>query len=90
MTRTSSLWEVERLTFEHSVALTIDSVCAYGSGYRHWAIASSGGRDSSTTVTLIVSLIAAGAVPAPESLTVLYADTDPTTPGRNMRCVRMT
>jgi hypothetical protein len=49
MTRTPSVWEGERLTFERSVALTIDSVCAYGSGYRHWAIASSGGKDTTTT-----------------------------------------
>nr|WP_277882698.1 phosphoadenosine phosphosulfate reductase family protein [Oscillatoria sp. FACHB-1406] len=47
----------------------------YGSFYKHWAIAFSGGKDSSATVTLIAHLIETGQIPKPESLTVLYADT---------------
>jgi DNA sulfur modification protein DndC len=70
-----SLWEGERLTLERSLELTIESLQAYGPLYRHWAIAYSGGKDSSTVVTLIAYLIASGAIQAPESLTVLYADT---------------
>lgn len=73
--RNESLWEGERLTLERSIALTIDSLQVYGAGYRHWAIAYSGGKDSSATVTLVAFLIATGAIPPPESLTVLYADT---------------
>lgn len=73
--RNISLWEAERLTMETSVELTIESLSAYGSLYRHWAIAYSGGKDSSATVTLVAHLIATGQIPAPESLTVLYADT---------------
>src|SRR5712692_7560794 len=75
MARTPTLWEGERLTFEHSLALTVQSLQTYGPLYRHWAIAYSGGKDSSTVVTLVAHLIASGAIPAPESLTVLYADT---------------
>lgn len=75
MPRTLSLWENERLTLERSIALTIESLRAYGPAYRHWAIAYSGGKDSTATVTLVTHLILTGQIPAPESLTVLYADT---------------
>lgn len=70
-----TLWEGERLTFEHAIQLTIDSLNSYGPMYRHWAIAYSGGKDSSTVVTLVAHLIATSAILPPESLTVLYADT---------------
>ncbi len=70
-----SLWEGERLTLERSLELTIESLQAYGPLYRHWALAYSGGKDSSTVVTLIAHLIASQMIQAPESLTVLYADT---------------
>src|SRR5579884_3124320 len=70
-----SLWESDRLTMEKSIALTIESLQMYGSLYRHWAIAYSGGKDSTATVTLATHLIETGQIPAPESLTVLYADT---------------
>ncbi len=75
MTRTLSLWESDRLTMERSIALTTESLATYGEHYKHWAIAYSGGKDSSATVTLVAELIRRGDVPAPESLTVLYADT---------------
>jgi DNA sulfur modification protein DndC len=70
-----TLWEGERLTFERSLALTIESLSTYGRLYRHWAIAYSGGKDSTAVVTLVASLIASGTIQPPESLTVLYADT---------------
>ncbi len=73
--RPISLWEAERLTIEKSIELTIESLTVYGSAYRHWAIAYSGGKDSSATVTLVAYLIASGQIPTPKSLTVLYADT---------------
>ncbi len=70
-----SLWEGERLTLERSLELTIESLCAYGSLYRRWAIAYSGGKDSTAVVTLIAHLLTTGATPTPLTLTVLYADT---------------
>src|SRR5262249_22081040 len=51
------------------------SLYAYGLRYRHWALAYSGGKDSSAMVALVAHFIATGQIPAPESLTVLYADT---------------
>lgn len=73
--RNESLWEGERLTMERSIALTVESLSAYGPLYKHWAVAYSGGKDSTATVTLVAHLIESGQIPAPESLTILYADT---------------
>ncbi len=58
-----------------SIQYTIDSLCAYGPLHDHWALAYSGGKDSSATLTLLVYLIDSGKIPRPKSLTVLYADT---------------
>jgi DNA sulfur modification protein DndC len=73
--RNESLWEGERLTLEHSLELTIERLQTHGPRYKHWAVAYSGGKDSSATVTVILYLIKSGRIAPPESLTVLYADT---------------
>jgi DNA sulfur modification protein DndC len=73
--RTLSLFEDERLTLPRSIELSVESLCYYGSLYKHWAIAFSGGKDSSATVTLVAHLLEMGLIPKPESLTILYADT---------------
>lgn len=64
-----------RLQMTDSIEMTIASLQAYGPTHRHWAIAWSGGKDSSALLTLVVYLLLAGKVAAPETLTVLYADT---------------
>lgn len=71
----ASLFENDRLSLERSIELSAESLRHYGSLYRHWAIAFSGGKDSSATVTLVADLIDKGDIPRPESVTVLYADT---------------
>jgi DNA sulfur modification protein DndC len=73
--KTLSLFEEERLTLPRSIELSIESLCYYGSLYKHWAIAFSGGKDSSATVTLVAHLLEMGLIPKPETLTILYADT---------------
>jgi DNA sulfur modification protein DndC len=73
--RTLSLFDNDRLSLERSIELSAESLRHYGSLYRHWAIAFSGGKDSSATVTLVADLIEKGDIPRPESVTVLYADT---------------
>lgn len=73
--RTLSLFENERLSLDRSIELSAESLRHYGSLYQHWAIAFSGGKDSSATVTLVADLLDRGLVPRPESITVLYADT---------------
>lgn len=70
-----NLFENDRLSLERSIELSAESLRHYGSLYRHWAIAFSGGKDSSATVTLVADLIEKGDIPRPESVTVLYADT---------------
>ncbi len=69
-----SLFEDARMKLPESIELTVQSMIEYGSRSNHWAIAYSGGKDSSATVTLITHLIDQGRIPEPESLTVLYAD----------------
>ncbi|MFU4380083.1 phosphoadenosine phosphosulfate reductase family protein [Pseudomonas aeruginosa] len=65
----------QRLQMTESIELTIQSLQAYGADHEHWAIAWSGGKDSSATVTLVLYLIDARKVKAPKTLTVFYADT---------------
>jgi len=54
---------------------TVSNMLAHAVGYDHWVIAYSGGKDSSTVVTVIVTLLEMGVLPRPSSLTVMYADT---------------
>jgi DNA sulfur modification protein DndC len=70
-----TLFDSERTSLVHSLELTADSLNAYGALYDHWAIAFSGGKDSSATVTAVIWLITTGRVQAPKSLTVLMSDT---------------
>lgn len=75
MNKQPTLWEGERISLADSLALTAQSLNAYGSDYDHWAIAFSGGKDSSATVAAVVYLIDQGMVKRPKSLTVLMSDT---------------
>lgn len=70
-----TLFEGARMTLDDSLDLTAQSILAYADNYRHWAVAFSGGKDSSATVTVIAHLIKTGRIPKPDSLTVLYGDT---------------
>lgn len=70
-----TLFEGQRLSMHDSIRLTIESLLNYGPRHKHWAIAWSGGKDSTTLLTLIVYLLDSGKIPRPETLTVLYADT---------------
>ncbi|MEM9539967.1 MAG: phosphoadenosine phosphosulfate reductase family protein [Cyanobacteria bacterium P01_E01_bin.42] len=71
----TSLFEDLRATSQAARELTRTSLQTYGERYDHWAIAFSGGKDSSTVVTLTTDLIDRGEIKAPKKLTVLYADT---------------
>jgi DNA sulfur modification protein DndC len=70
-----SLFEDSRMTWDEALELTANSLRAYAVKYRHWAIAFSGGKDSSACLTAVLYLLKEGRVQWPESLTVLYADT---------------
>lgn len=75
MQEQKTLWEGRRQTMTEGIAKTVDSLNAYGPKFKHWVIAYSGGKDSSCVATLVPELIQNGHVKAPDSLTVLYADT---------------
>ncbi len=64
-----------RITLPQAIELSLESLRTYGEWYDHWAVAYSGGKDSSATATFVMWAIKTGRVPAPKSLTVLYADT---------------
>ena len=70
-----SLFDEQRITSAEAIDLTAQSLQAYGANYDHWVISFSGGKDSSTLVTLVVDLIESGRVSRPKSLHILYADT---------------
>lgn len=74
MKRQLSLWG-QGYTMEDSIEMTVASLRAYGGDYDHWAVAFSGGKDSTTTATLTAWAIAEGLVPAPKSLLMLMSDT---------------
>lgn len=70
-----ALFEGVRLTLEDALELSLASLTEYGSRYRHWALAYSGGKDSSATVAFVTWAVLNKLVPRPDSLTILYADT---------------
>lgn len=45
MKRQESLFEGVRMSMQDSIDLTAQSLMAYGSSYKHWAVAFSGGKD---------------------------------------------
>jgi DNA sulfur modification protein DndC len=70
-----SLWENDRMSLKQAIDLSISSLIHYGQQYDHWAIAYSGGKDSSATVAFVAWAILNNLIPRPKSLTVMYADT---------------
>lgn len=70
-----TLFDTERMQMTDSIRLTAESLRVHGSTYDDWVFAWSGGKDSTTCLTLVLYLIETGQVPKPETITVLYADT---------------
>lgn len=75
MQKQLSFFEDDRTTRSEAIAITTEYLKDYFSRYNYVAIAYSGGKDSSATVSLILRLIETKQVPRPKSLTVIYADT---------------
>jgi len=71
----TTLFDSARMQMTDAIRQTAESLRAYGTRYPDWVVAWSGGKDSTTVLTLTIWMIEQGMVPAPESLTVLYADT---------------
>lgn len=75
MSRQPTFFDSLRTTLEDSIELTAQSLIAYAVKYAHWAIAFSGGKDSSALLAVVIYLIVTGRVPRPQTLTVLRSDT---------------
>ena len=76
MTSTGTLFSGgARMLHAEAVDLTLASLMSYWDRHDHVAVAWSGGKDSTATLTLIVHLIEAGQLRQPERLHVFYADT---------------
>lgn len=70
-----NIFGTEPITVAESIDLTIQSLNTYGPMHKHWAMAWSWGKDSTTLITLVVQLINTGQIQAPETLTIFAADT---------------
>ena len=57
------------------VELTLQSLRSYWPEHDHFAVAWSGGKDSTALLTVLIHLIDAGLLPQPKCLWVFYADT---------------
>lgn len=75
MKKQINIFGLEPITVAESIDLTIESLKTYGSLHKHWAMAWSWGKDSTTLITLVVQLINTGQIPKPKSLTIFAADT---------------
>lgn len=74
--KTLSLFEDQRLTLDDAIELARNSLLAYLGQYQRIAVAFSGGKDSTTVLTLLLHFISTGQLPIRyDQVTVLYADT---------------
>ena len=49
-----SLFDDQRMNWSEAMDITTASLNAYAKNYRHWAIAYSGGKDSTATLSAVV------------------------------------
>lgn len=70
-----TLFESARMQMTDSIRQTAENLNARVDSHPHWIFAWSGGKDSTTVLTVSLELIRRGMVRAPKSITVLYADT---------------
>lgn len=70
-----NMFGTSKMQMNESIRLSIESMKEYGDRYEHWAIAWSGGKDSSALVTFVLWLIDTKQIATPKSLSILYSDT---------------
>jgi DNA sulfur modification protein DndC len=70
-----TLFESERLTLDRAIDITRETLQEYGKKYRNWQVSFSGGKDSTTLLTLMIRFIENGDIQPPENIIVMYADT---------------
>ncbi|MEH0194560.1 phosphoadenosine phosphosulfate reductase family protein [Caulobacter sp. CCNWLY153] len=64
-----------RMPVGDAATMTLASLQQYGPEHDHWAVAWSGGKDSTALLTLLIHFLETGQLQRPTSLTVFYADT---------------
>lgn len=70
-----TFFDGDRMLLADALEITAQSLNAYAEKYDHWAIAFSGGKDSSALVAAVIYLILTGRVKRPKTLTILMSDT---------------
>lgn len=75
MNRQPTLFDGSRTTLADAIELTAQSLNAYAGDYDCWAIAYSGGKDSSALLAVVVYLILQRRVRPPRVLIILRSDT---------------
>lgn len=70
-----NMFGTTKMQMNESIKLSIQSLIEYGDRYDHWAMAWSGGKDSSALVTFVLWLINTKQIKKPLSLSILYSDT---------------
>jgi DNA sulfur modification protein DndC len=70
-----TFFDSQRTSLREALDLTALSLISFGSAYPHWAIAYSGGKDSSALLAAVIYLIKTGRIKKPQTLTVLLSDT---------------
>lgn len=70
-----TLFDEQRMNMCEAMDLTAESLEAHAGNHHQWAIAWSGGKDSTALLSLVLHLIDSGRIAGPEKLTVYYADT---------------
>lgn len=69
------LFDTYRSQMTDSIRLTRETLSEYGDRFDTWVFAWSGGKDSTTALTVTLWLISTGQVKRPKRILVLYADT---------------
>lgn len=75
MVERPTLFDGARASMRDSIDATLASLQAYGPRHKRWAIAWSGGKDSTATLTVVLWLLLSKRLNPPEVLHVYYADT---------------
>ncbi len=75
MGKQTGIWDDMRITLGECMEMTIDSIKQIESLYDTWILMWSGGKDSTTMLTVILQLIADGHIKRPKNLKVFISDT---------------
>lgn len=91
-TRQTSLLDAERPDFNHVLDIALSSLNVQAAGYNKKILAFSGGKDSTTTVTLVAWAIATGRLTGdwqPKNTHVIYSDTGQELPPLHQQALRL-